>query len=61
MNYALVVVQMALGVMINAPTFITISSGVQKFLWGGYTYRHTNRQQGDIISLLLLSKARKIG
>jgi hypothetical protein len=46
MKYA---VQMGSGAMIYIPSFIKIGSGVQRLIEG------IHRQQGDFISLLLLS------
>jgi hypothetical protein len=51
-NYA---VEMASDGMIYNESFIKVSSGVQKLLWGIHIQTHTDTygQQGDIISLLL--------
>jgi hypothetical protein len=38
--------------VIYIPSFIKIGSGIQKLMGGGIC-RHTHRQQGDLISLLL--------
>jgi hypothetical protein len=38
------------GVMIYKPNFMKIGSGIRKFIMRD---SHTNRQQGDLISLLL--------
>jgi hypothetical protein len=35
-------VEMGSGVMTYIRNFIKIGSGVQKFTWEGYTYRHTD-------------------
>jgi hypothetical protein len=53
---------MASGGMIYTSNFIKIGSDVQIFLGEIYirTQRHTHRQQGDVISLLLFSKGRKV-
>jgi hypothetical protein len=52
MKYA---IEMGSGSMIYIPTFITISSGIQKLI--GRTHRH----HGDLISPLLFFKIRKAG
>jgi hypothetical protein len=38
------------GAVIYVPSFIKIGSGIQKLMGGGI-YRHTHRQQRDLISL----------
>jgi hypothetical protein len=48
-------VEMASCGIICTPSFIKIGSAVQKLFGAGYTYRNTNRQQGDLISLLFLN------
>jgi hypothetical protein len=48
-------VEMASGGMICIPSLIKIGSSVQK-LEGEYIQTHTPRQQGELISLLLLLK-----
>jgi hypothetical protein len=42
---------MGSGAVIYVPSFIKIGSGIQKLIGG--IHRHTHRQQGDLISLLL--------
>jgi hypothetical protein len=54
MNYA---VEMGSGAVICIPSFIKISSGVQKLIGG----IHRHRQQHDLMSLLYFFKARKVG
>jgi hypothetical protein len=49
MKYA---IEMALGGIIHISSFVKISSDLQ-LLEGIHTDRHTHRQQGDLISLLL--------
>jgi hypothetical protein len=49
---------MGSGAVIYVPSFIKITSGVQK-LTGGY--KDTHRQQRDLISLLNFFKRRKVG
>jgi hypothetical protein len=39
MKYA---VEMGSGAVISIPSFIKIGSGVPKFIWKEYTYRHTD-------------------
>jgi hypothetical protein len=51
-------VEMSSGAMIYTPGFIKIVSIVQKFI-GVYTQTH--RQEGDLVSLLSVSKLRKVG
>jgi hypothetical protein len=55
---------MGSGAVINVPSLRKFGSGIQKLI-GGYTetqtHRHTHRQQGDLISLLLFFKIRKGG
>jgi hypothetical protein len=34
-------IEMGSGVMIYIQSFTKNGSGIQKFIWGGYTYRHT--------------------
>jgi hypothetical protein len=46
MKYA---VEMGSGAMTLIPSFINISGGIQKSMWG----KHIHRQHGDLISLLL--------
>jgi hypothetical protein len=53
MNYAF---KMGSGAMIYIPSFIKIVSGIQKLIGG--IHRHTD---GDLISLLLFFKIRKVG
>jgi hypothetical protein len=52
MKYA---VEMGSGGMIYVPSFIKIGSGIRKLI-GEYTDIQTQRQQGDLISLLSFSK-----
>jgi hypothetical protein len=48
-------VEMVSGGMIYVPSFIKIGSGVQKLLGEMHIliHRHTHRQQGNLVSLLL--------
>jgi hypothetical protein len=48
---------MGSGAMIYVPSFIKIGSGIQKLMGGGYT----DRQQGDLISLLYFFNIWKVG
>jgi hypothetical protein len=50
MKYA---VEMGSGAMIYIPSFMKIGSGIQKLIRGN---TQTQRQQGDLISLLFFSK-----
>jgi hypothetical protein len=56
------VVEMGSGALIYIPSFIKIGSGIQK-LFGGGGDSQTNREQGDLISLLyfFFFKLRKVG
>jgi hypothetical protein len=54
MNYA---VEMGLGAMTYMPSFIKVNSGIQKLMGGGDT--RTDRQEGDLICLLLLFQYKK--
>jgi hypothetical protein len=47
------------GAVIYIPSFIMIGSGIQKLIRGD-TQRHTHRQKGDLISLLLFFKNKEI-
>jgi hypothetical protein len=38
---------------VYVPSFIKIGSGIQKLIGGTDAQTHTNRQEGDLISLLL--------
>jgi hypothetical protein len=53
-------VEMASCDTIYVSGFIKIGSGVQLLREGGYTYRHTHIQQGDLISLLLLFQKKEV-
>jgi hypothetical protein len=55
MKYA---IELTSGGMIYIPSFMTIGSGFQKYLWGGIP---THRQQGDLISLLLFLHKKRSG
>jgi hypothetical protein len=55
MKYA---VEMGSGAMMYVPSLIKIGSGIQRLLRGD---THTDRQHGDLISLLLFFKIRKVG
>jgi hypothetical protein len=57
MNYA---IEMGSGAMIYTPSLTKIVSGIQKLFWGEVDI-HTHRQQGDLISLVLFFKIRKMG
>jgi hypothetical protein len=46
-------IEMGSGAVTYVPSFIKISSGIQKLIGGIQRHTHTNRQQGDLISLLL--------
>jgi hypothetical protein len=60
MKYA---VEMGSVAMIYIPSFIKISSGIQKLIGGIYRRTDTqiHRPQGDLISLLYFFKIRKVG
>jgi hypothetical protein len=45
------VVEMGSGAMVYIPSFVYISSGIQKLRGGGYSQTHKYRQHGDGISL----------
>jgi hypothetical protein len=49
-------VEMGLGAVIYAPSFIKIGSGVQKLIGGIHRHTQTHGQQRDLISLLYFSK-----
>jgi hypothetical protein len=57
MNY---VVKMGSGAMVYIRSLIKIVSGIQKLFEGKVIYIETPRQQGDLISLLLFFKTRKV-
>jgi hypothetical protein len=50
MKYA---VEMGSNAIIYIPDFIKIGSGIQKLLGGIHMQTHRQRQQGDLISLIL--------
>jgi hypothetical protein len=50
MKYA---AEMASGVMIYIQSFVNIGAGVKKLLGDTHTHTQRNRQQADLISLLL--------
>jgi hypothetical protein len=54
-------VEMGSVVVIYIPSFIKIGSGIQKILGGIHIHTQTHRQQGDLISLLLFFKIRRVG
>jgi hypothetical protein len=56
MKYA---VEMGSGDMIYIPSFVNIGSGFQRLTGGRNTQTHG--QYGDLISLLLFFKIRKVG
>jgi hypothetical protein len=55
MNYA---VDLATDDMMHIPSFIKLGSGIQKLIGG--VHKHTGRQHGDTISLLLFTTGQLI-
>jgi hypothetical protein len=53
-------VDMAEDGVIYANSFIQIGSGVKKLLRGIHIKTYTHRQRGDLISLLVLNKKRRL-
>jgi hypothetical protein len=51
MKYA---VEIGSGAMIYIPSFINTGSGIQKLIQKIYGHRDTHRQQGDLVSLMLV-------
>jgi hypothetical protein len=47
-------VEMGSGAMIYVPNFIKTGSAIQKLIWGIHIQMQAHRQQGDLVSLLLL-------
>jgi hypothetical protein len=56
------IVEMGSVAIIYIRSFINIGSGIQKFTWGRGVHRQTDTQRGggDLISLLLCFKVRKV-